>query len=205
LLESAGAKDKLVSVSDGIPLLKMPDGSQEQGNDPHTWVDPNNVKIWIDNILKALIASDPDHATAYQSNADAYTRQLDDLDVWIRTQVATIPEARRRLVTDHMEQGYFAQQYGFTMVGALIPGYSSLSEPAAKELAAIEDAIRNLNVLAVFVDKTVNPTLAERVTADTGTQLVYIYSGSLSPANGEASTYLDYMRYNVNAIVNALK
>ncbi|MCE5207330.1 MAG: metal ABC transporter substrate-binding protein [Chloroflexi bacterium] len=205
LLESAGATDKLVTVSDGITLLEGTGDAHGHGADPHTWTDPNNVKIWVNNIQKALSTADSKNATVYQSNADTYLKQLDELDGWIRGQVALIPEGKRSLVTDHMEQGYFAQEYGFNMVGALIPGYSTLSEPAAKDLAAIEDAIRSLGVTAVFVGNTVNPNLAERVAVDTGTQLVYIYSGSLSPADGEAATYLDYMRYNVNAIVGALK
>ncbi len=205
LLESAGATDKLVTVSDGIALLEGTGDEHGHGADPHTWTDPNNVKIWVNNIQKALSTADSKNATAYQSNADAYLKQLDELDGWIRGQVALIPEGKRSLVTDHMEQGYFAQEYSFNIVGALIPGYSTLSEPAAKDLAAIEDAIRSLGVTAVFVGNTVNPNLAERVAIDTGTQLVYIYSGSLSPADGEAATYLDYMRYNVNAFVGALK
>lgn len=207
LLESSGAADRLVEVSNGIELQQM-SGDQhadEQGSDPHTWTDPNNVKIWVENIRKALSTADPDNSADYQANAEAYIRQLDELDGWIREQAAQIPEGKRDLVTDHMEQGYFAKEYGFNLVGALIPGYSTLAEPSAKELAQIEDAIRSLGVTAVFVGNTVNPTLAERVAADTGTRLVYIYSGSLSPADGEASTYLDYMRYNVNAIVGALK
>ena len=205
LLESVGATDKLVTVSDGITLLEGTGDEHGHGADPHTWTDPNNVKIWVNNIQKALSMVDSKNATAYQSNADTYLKQLDELDGWIRGQVALIPEGKRSLVTDHMEQGYFAQEYGFNMVGALIPGYSTLSEPAAKDLAALEDAIRSLGVTAVFVGNTVNPSLAEQVAVDTGTQLVYIYSGSLSPADGEAATYLDYMRYNVNAIVGALK
>lgn len=210
LINSAGAAGRLVEVSDGIQLLTVAEetghaGEEDHTGDPHTWVDPNNVLIWVDNIQQALSEADPDHAAVYQANADAYRAQLTDLDAWIREQVAAIPEENRRLVTDHMEQGYFADEYGFTLVGALIPGYSTLSEPSAKDMAEIEDAIRALGVKAVFVGNTINPTLAERVAADTGTQLVYIYSGSLSAAGGEASTYLDYMRYNVNAIVGALK
>lgn len=207
LLESTGAADRLVEVSTGIELQQM-SGDQhadEHGADPHTWTDPNNVKIWVENIRQALSKADPANADAYQTNADSYIRQLDELDTWIREQAAQIPEGKRALVTDHMEQGYFAKEYGFTLVGALIPGYSTLAEPSAKELAQIEDAIRSLDVTAVFVGNTINPALAERVAADTGTRLIYIYSGSLGPAGSEASTYLDYMRYNVNAIVGALK
>ena len=58
---------------------------------------------------------------------------------------------------------------------------------------------------AIFVGNTVNPSLAERVAEDTATTLVFIYTGSLSTPGGEAETYLDYMRYNTTAIVEALR
>ncbi|MBM3188036.1 MAG: zinc ABC transporter substrate-binding protein, partial [Chloroflexi bacterium] len=88
--------------------------------------------------------------------------------------------------------------------GAVFPGYSTLTEPSAQELAALEDAIRTLGVRAIFVSQSANPKLAQRVAADTGTELVYLYTGSLSAPDGPASTYVLYMRYNVSAIVGAL-
>ncbi len=223
LIESADATDKVVSVSDGIELLATTnnhddeDHDQEEGEehddeehehtggDPHTWIDPNNVIVWVENIADALSQADPDNEAAYRQNAQAYTDELLALDSWIRNEVAQIPEANRLIVTDHQQFGYFVQEYGFTQVGALIPSYSSVAEPTAQELAALEDAIQQLTVKAIFVGNTVNPTLAERVTEDTGVNLVYIYSGSLSDPGGEADSYLAYMRYNVNAFVDALK
>ena len=100
--------------------------------------------------------------------------------------------------------GYFAEKYGFNVIGAIVPSYSSSAQPSAKELAALEDSIRQYGIKAVFIGKTINPTLAQRVAQDTGIKLVTFYTGSLSDKNGPASTYLDYMRYNVTAIVNAL-
>ena len=209
LIESAGADERVVSVSEGITLRGLetaPPGDDESpGTDPHTWVDPNNVLVWVDNIEHALAAADPDHAANYAENAARYRKQLTDLDAWIRQQVEEIPPENRKLVTDHTLFGYFADEYGFEQVGALIPGYSTLAEPSAQELAAIEDAIREYGVPAIFVGNTVNPALAERVAEDTGTQLVTVYTGSLSGPDGDAPTYLDYMRYNVTAFVEALK
>ena len=91
------------------------------------------------------------------------------------------------------------------MLGAIIPGYSTLSEPSAQDLARLEDTIRQLQVKAVFVGNSVNPALAERVAEDTGTKLVYLYTGSLSDPDGDAPSYLEYIRYNVEAIVKALQ
>ncbi len=209
LIESAGATERVVSVSDGIDLRTFenaPPGHDEPpGTDPHTWVDPNNVMVWVDNIERALADADSAHAADYAANAENYRQQLTELDTWIREQVAQIPPENRKLVTDHTLFGYFADEYGFEQVGALIPGYSTLAEPSAQELAAIEDAIREYGVPAIFVGNTVNPALAERVAEDTGTQLVTVYTGSLSGPDGDAPTYLDYMRYNVSAFVDALK
>lgn len=207
LLESAGTQGKMVEVSDGIVLLEDFNADEEEAHfgDPHTWTDPNNVIIWVQNIETALSDADAANAEAYAANAAAYVAELKSIDAWIREQIAQIPVANRKIVTDHRLLGYYVEEYGLEQVGAIVPGYSSLSEPSAQELAEIEDAIRDLGVSTIFVGNTVNPALAERVTEDTGTKLVRFYTGSLSSADGEASTYLDYLRYNTNAFVNALK
>lgn len=203
LIENAGAAARVIDLSEGIDLLKGT--GEETGSDPHVWVDPNNVLVWVENIRAALSQADPQHADAYQANSERYAAELKALDAWIRERVAAIPEANRKLVTDHLVFGYFARQYGFEQVGAIVPGYSTLSSPSAKELAAIESAVRAQGVKAVFVGESVNPNLAQRLSEDTGIQLAYVYTGSLSPPDGPAGTYLDYMRYNVNQIVAALK
>ncbi len=227
LLASAEAAECTVMLSHGIELLEHPtheedheegegehdedehnddhdDHAHEMG-DPHTWTDPNNVKLWVQTIEATLVSVDPTNAEAYAANATEYMTELEEIDAWIREQIEQIPPEKRKIVTDHRLLGYYVDEYGLEMVGAIIPGYSSLSEPSAQELAKIEDIITSLDVKAVFVGKTVNPNLAERIAEDTGVSLVYFYTGSLSPAGGEAESYLDYLRYNTNAFVNALK
>ena len=214
LLESAGAHEKIVYVSDGADLIwieedeelhEEEDAHSHEEMDPHTWMDPGNVVVWADNILESLRALDPVHTQEFQRNADSYQETLEELDQWVIERVSEIPEADRLIVTDHTQFSYFARAYGFTQVGAIIPGASSLAEPSAKELAALEDAVSAMGVKAIFVGNTVNPSLAERVAEDTGTKLVMLYTGSLSDPGGEAGTYTDYIKYNVKAIVDALK
>jgi len=217
LIESVNAQEKLVSVSEGINFLLFAgeedhdhEGEEQKGKehvdvDPHTWTDPNNVMIWVVNITRVLVERDRENKASYEANADKYQAELTALDAWIREVVAQVPMETRKLVTDHTLFSYFADEYGFEQVGALIPGFSTLSEPTAQELAEVEDAIRELGVKAVFVGNSVNPSLAERVVSDTGVQLIYVYTGSLSEVGGEAGTYLAYMRHNTNAFVGALK
>ncbi|HPP61691.1 MAG TPA: metal ABC transporter substrate-binding protein [Anaerolineales bacterium] len=198
----ADAKNVVV-VSDGIDAL--PFAGEEGGLDPHVWQDPNNVIVWTRNIADAFSKADPAHADEYQANAEAYIAELTSLDAWIRERVAEIPEANRKLVTDHEAFGYFAARYGFEQVGTVVPSLSTGAAPSARELAALEDAIRSSGVKAVFVGSTVSPDLSRRVADDTGVRLVSLFTGSLSAAGGGAETYLDMIRYNVNAIVEALQ
>lgn len=209
--------DTVVEVSDGVASLEFEHGEEEEGDehegdehehegsDPHIWMNPQNVKVWADNIATALSAADPSSASEYKANAQAYKDELDALDAWAGEQIALIPAEQRVLVTDHEAFGYFAEHYGFDLVGALIPSYSTLSEPSAGELAGLEDAIGTHGVNVIFVSSSVNPALAERVAADTGIVLVQLYAESLSGVDGPAPTYIDMMRYNVQAIVDALK
>lgn len=207
LIESAGAQDKVIQVSDGIDFLILEGEGDEHdhtGANPHTWTDPNNVMVWAHNIELGLSKLDPKNASTYHANAETYQTELETLDAWVREQVALIPPENRKLVTDHTLFGYFAEKYDFEQVGALIPGYSTLAEPTARDLADIEDAIQDLKVKAIFVGNTINPALAERVSEDTGIQLIFVFTGSLNEPGGEAGTYIEYMRYNTSTFVDAL-
>lgn len=212
MVENAGGKARIVAVSDGITPIEGtadPDQAQQPAHqdsaDPHTWTDPNNVLVWVDNIQRTLSELDAANADLYAANAAAYKAKLQTLDKWIREQIAAVPEANRKLVTDHAVFGYFANRYGFQQTGAVIPGYNTLSEPSAQEIARLEDTLRAAGVRAIFVGNTANSALSQRVAGDSRIQIVPVYTGSLSRADGPAATYLDYMRYNVNAFVAALK
>ena len=157
------------------------------------------------NIESALASADPSNAEEYAENAKSYKSELEEIDAWIREEIAKIPLEKRKIVTDHRLLGYYVDEYGLEQVGAIVAGFSAIAEPSAQELAEIEDAISDLGVQAIFVGNTVNANLAERVAEDTGVQIVYFYTGSLSAPDGEAGNYLDYLRYNTRAFVNALK
>jgi ABC-type Zn uptake system ZnuABC Zn-binding protein ZnuA len=219
LIQNAGGDAKVVVVSDGIEAVAsrehQPDEDEDhadedeehahQGVDPHVWMDPNNVRVWTRNIAAALGEMDPAHATLFHTNAQHYDQTLQALDAWAQEQIAQITPEHRRMVVDHDAFGFFARRYGFETVGAVAPGFSSMSAPSAQELARLENAIRGLGVKAVFVGNTVNPALAQRVAADTGAQVVALFIGSLSEPGGNADSYESFIRYNVNAIVEALR
>lgn len=202
LLQNSGAT-KVISLSEGLNLRRL--GGEQGEFDPHVWFDPRNLLIWTESIARKLAELDPADAELYAANAAAYRAALEALDAWILDQVEQVPQENRKLVTDHLFLGYFADRYGFEYVGAIFPGFSTLAEPSARELAELEAAILQSGAKAIFVGMTANPALAERLAADTGAKVVFLYTGSLSEPAGPADTYLKLMEYDVSAIVAALK
>jgi ABC-type Zn uptake system ZnuABC Zn-binding protein ZnuA len=220
LIENAGGDVAVISCSAGVEPRRMSeselaadaeehgadgDTGSHAGGDPHTWTTPANAMIFVGNIAAALAALDPAQAETYQANTAAYRAELEKLDTWVKEQIDAIPAENRKLVTDHAIYGYYADRYGLAQIGAVVPGFSTATEPSARELAALEGIIEQQGVKAVFVGNTVNPSLEQRVAEDTGVNLVPIYSDSLGPAGSGAETYLTYIRYNTTAIAGALK
>ncbi len=197
-----GTRGRVVDLSAGLALRQH--GALGGGADPHVWFDPLFVVEWTRVIAKTLGELDPDHSLLFDDRAADVTAELYALDSWILDRVSSIPPAARRLVSDHEAFGYFADRYGFEEIGTVIPGYSTLSEPSARELAALEDAIRAAGAPCIFVGTTIPAALAEQVAADTGTRIVFLYTESLTEADGPAATYFDLMQFDVDEIVAGL-
>jgi ABC-type Zn uptake system ZnuABC Zn-binding protein ZnuA len=201
LLENAGGEKRIVEASAGIG----PREDTEHGLDPHMWLDPNNVIIYVENIRDALTHFDPEGEAVYKSNADAYVAELRNLDTWIAGQVDSIPAEKRLLVTNHEAFGYFAERYGFTVVGTVVESFSSVASPSAQQLAELTDQIKSSGAPAIFLDEVENPALAQQIASETGVIVITdLHLESLTDG-APAATYIDMMKYNVSRIVDALK
>jgi len=206
LIENSGGKGIVIEASTGLQRRPEPvEGSRTEALDPHFWLDPNHVIIYVENIREGLTHFDPDGAVNYKSNADAYTAELKNLDAWIVEQVNQIPADKRLLVTNHEALGYFADHYGFTIVGTVVESFSTDASPSAQQLAALIDQINASGAPAIFLDAADNPTLAQQIADETNVIVVTdLHLESLTDG-APAATYVDMMKHNVTQIVNALK
>lgn len=201
LVKNANGEKTLVEASAGI----NPRTDAEHGTDPHMWLDPNLVITYVENIREALTHLDLQGEAIYRSNADAYIAELKKLDQWIAEQVNQIPAEKRLLVTNHEAFGYFAERYGFKVVGTVIESFSSDASPSAQQLAALIDQIKLSHAPAIFLDASDNNTLAQQIADETGVRVVTdLHLESLTDG-APAGTYIDMMKHNVSEIVNALK
>jgi ABC-type Zn uptake system ZnuABC Zn-binding protein ZnuA len=214
LLENAGGERMVITASEGIEARHMEEqagetetgsGRAHEAGDPHMWLDPNLVIVYVENIRDGLIQFDPEGEAVYRSNAEAYIGKLKNLDAWIVEQVAQVPQERRLLVTNHEALGYFAERYGFTIAGTVVESFSSGASPSAGQMADLIAQIQSSGAPAIFLDASDNESLARQISAETGANVITdLHLESLT--NGApAATYIDMMKQNVTLIVEALK
>ncbi len=211
LLENAGGDRTIITASQGLAPRAIKQGEPGQKNeqhedDPHFWLNPLNVIQYAENIRDGLTAIDPAGAPIYKTNAETYVKKLTALDADIQAQTDTIPTANRKLVTDHDTLGYYADRYGFEIVGMLVPGSSAANSPSAQQLAELVDRVRDSGARAIFLESSTDPRLAEQVAQDTGVQIVTeLYTHSLSGPDGPAPTYIQMLKYDTDLIAQALQ
>lgn len=174
--------------------------------DPHTWMSPLNAIVMVENIAQALAAADPANAATYQANAAAYTAELEQLDAEMRAQFATIPAAQRILVTTHDLFGYFARDYGFTVLGSALNSVTTeAADPSAAQIATLVEEIRTAGVPAIFVENVGNADLMQQIANEAGVTLAPpLHTHGLGAAGSGAEDYLGMMRTNATIITTAL-
>jgi len=201
LEEATGGSSKFLDVGTSIPSLIM----KEEGKvveDPHWWHSVENMKRATRVIATAFSKADPANSGSYQKNAENYLASLDELQRWIRVQVAGLSHDQRKLVTSHDALQYFAHDYGFTILP--VKGISTNEEPSSQHVKEIIEVIRNQKVKAVFFESIENPQAVEQISKESGAKTGYtLYSDGLGER--EASTYESMMKHNVSTIVDGLK
>jgi zinc/manganese transport system substrate-binding protein len=178
-------------------------GHSHDDTDAHAWQSVPNAKIYVANILAALIAADPAGKATYEANAKAYLEKLDVLDKEVRDAVATIPQERRRIITSHEAFGYFQAAYGIEFIAP--QGVSTESEASARDVGRIITQIKRQKIPAVFLENVTDPRLIQRIAAESGAKVGgQLYSDALTDEKGGAPTYIDMMRHNIRQLVSAL-
>jgi zinc/manganese transport system substrate-binding protein len=174
---------RTVGEDEGVPTG---DPDQAVGaKDPHLWMDPLTLKDVMSALGPALLAHGID-ATAGIASVMA---GLDELNTEVTNILAAVPKANRKLVTGHESLGYFAQRYGFTLVGAIIPSLTTQAGVSAKALSQLADAVAEQHVRAIFTEIGTPGQVAETIGEETGVEVVELASHNL-PDDGKYSSFL---------------
>ena len=205
LLKQAVFKGVKVVVTRGVRTLTAEEEHPVSGRqlpaaiDQHAWLDPRNGVTYVRNIAEALTRLDPASAADYRAHATAYTSQIRAVDEWARKQIADVPAGKRRALASHDSLQYIASAYGITLLA--VNGWTNRSEPSAAELAKLTRQIRAEHVKALFLDSITDPRAMQRIAGETGAVIGgTLYSDSLSPAGGEADSYIKMLRHDVSTL-----
>jgi len=179
----------------------LPSGDPDQvvgAPDPHLWMDPIAMKGVVSGLASVLMK---DLNLDVSSQAADLENQLDSLNAEVANTVAAIPLENRKLVTGHESMGYFAQRYGFKLVGVIIPSLSTQADVSAANLAALKKAIEDNQVKAIFTEFGTSPAVAKAIGDETGVKVVELTTHAL-PSDG---SYFTFLRNVAGVITNALK
>jgi zinc/manganese transport system substrate-binding protein len=194
LAEAAGFKGRRIVASAGAST----------DTDPHCWQDVACARRYVANIAEGLAAADAANAAVYRARAQQYDHRLAALDAWIRSEIGGVPAERRQAITGHSSFRYFAQAYSVRFDAPR--GYSTDSEPTARDVANLIRQVREQKTKALFIENMTNPALVSEIARDSGAVVgPRLYSDALSKADGPAPTYEAMMRHNVAALVAGMK
>ena len=191
----AGLESSIEAAEDaGTEILVAADHAELLDDDPHFWTDPSRM-VEVAEAVGAALGVDP----------SAYVEALRALDAEIEAVLADVPAERRVLVTNHEVLGYFADRYGFEVVGAVIPSLSTRAEASAADIEDLADVLRARDVPAVFAETTSSADLARALADQVGdVAVVELFAESLGDEGSGAATYVEMQRTNAQRIAEAL-
>ena len=208
--------EDMLADAPGVAAVRMMDSVQpleeahaEHGHedisyDEHIWTSPVNMRAMLSSVEEALCAADPDGASTYRANAEAYDAQLVQLDQTFRDLVSGA--ARTELIfADRFPFLYFAREYGLSYVSAF-SGCSEEAQPSVQAVAALIDAVEQDGVPVIYVIEMSTGDVARAVAEQTGAEIVEMHScQSVTGEEFEAGeTYLSLMTRNVEALRKGL-
>ncbi|MEV7693558.1 metal ABC transporter substrate-binding protein [Microbacterium sp. NPDC089189] len=192
-----------VVVSDGIDPIDITEDAYAGKPNPHAWMSPLNVQIYVDNMVAAFGELDPENADAYAANGEAYKAELQGVQDDLVGRLAALPENQRALVSCEGAFSYLARDAGLTE--AYIWPVNAEQQATPRQITDLIRFVDDNDVPAVFCESTVSDSAMKQVVEATGATLGgVLYVDSLSEADGPVPTYLDLIRHDASTIIDGL-
>ena len=192
-----------VVVSDGVKTIDIAEDAYAGLPNPHAWMSPVNVQIYVDNMVEAFSELDPANASDYEANGDAYKAELQAVQDELVDELSELPEQQRALVTCEGAFSYLARDAGLTE--KYIWAVNAEQQATPKQIASAIEFVKENDVPAVFCESTVSDAPMQQVVEATEAEFGgVLYVDSLSEADGPVPTYLELIRHDAKTIVAGL-
>ena len=171
---------------------------------PHLWPNPRLTATYAERVRDQLVGLDPDNAGYYDANYEELSARLQALDDAMAQATQTVPEESRKLLTYHDSWAYWAEIYGFAVVGAIQP--SDFAEPSAREVADLIDQIEEEELPAIFGSEVFASPVLEQIAGETGAEYIDDLRDDDLPGEpgDELHSYLGLMVQNMRTMLPAL-
>ena len=177
----------------------------EGGADPHIWFDPVRISGTLDELADTIAEATGLPAADLAACTQDYKDALHDAHTDIVDLVESLAPEQRVLVTNHDSLRYFADRYGFRVVGSVIPAATTAAEASIARLEELAHLIEHEGVEAIFADSTHASATIGELASQAGVVVVGLNTDSLGPARSAHSTYIGLLTTNAEAIVSALQ
>ncbi len=192
-----------VVVSQGVEPIDIAGGSYTGKPNPHAWMSPDGVAVYVANIRDALIELDPANAASYTANAEAYVDEVNAAMAPLRDRLEAVADRHRWLVTSEGAFSYLARDLNLREL-YLWP-INADSQGTPQQVRKVIDAVREYEIPAIFSESTVSDKPARQIARETGARYAgVLYVDSLSDPDGPVPTYLDLLRVTIETIVEGL-
>lgn len=200
------AADEGVSVVEAGDHVEVIEYAEGAGPDPHFWTDPSQMILVVDELAPVLADLAGGGRDDVLASAAAYREALTALDEQMGDALSAVPAEHRALVTNHHVFGYLAHRYDVTLLGAAIPGGTTLAAPSPADLQELVDAIDASGVGTIFAESSQPDRLVQVLAeeADREVSVVELITESLAPPGEPGDTYLDMMHVNTERIAKGL-
>ena len=173
------------------------------GGDPHIWFDFDFARSFV-NTMETRLAPSVADAEELAACADSYIAELQETEDAVAATLASVPQDRRLLVTQHDTLQRLADRHGYEIIGNVIPSTSTLAEADLRHLIELEDQVKATGALAIFADASGANSDIETFADRIDLPLVVLFSESLGTPDSGADTYTGMMLTNANRIAEAL-
>jgi zinc transport system substrate-binding protein len=164
----------IVDASRGTKMIRgvFHDADEPAGSlDPHVWLDFDNAKIMVKNILQTFQLKDSANKNSYEQKANDYRTKLTELDTSYKTGLATC-KVKEIVYGGHYAFGYLAKRYGLKYLAA--QGLSPDAEPTANDLVRLVEQIKKDKIKYVFYEELTSPKIAETIAGETSAKLLLL-------------------------------
>ncbi len=183
------------------------DHEEEVEYDEHVWLSLRNASVLCDAIADGLAKADPDNASVYQANNDAYKAQLSALDEEYKAAVSGAA-FDTVLFGDRFPFRYLTDDYNLNYYAAFV-GCSAETEASFETVVFLSTKVDELGLDSILTIENSDQKIAQTIRDNTADKNQEIYSlDSMQATTSEdvknGATYLSVMTANLEVLKQAL-